>query len=129
MNPVTVIRQVADSEGTREGARAYFWCPGCDDLHGVGIPGDDGSQAPVQWEFNGDLERPTVSPSILVNGTQWDESSSFHKPRHKVGTGETTVCHSFLRGGRWEFLGDCTHALKGQTADMVPLPDWMLRDG
>lgn len=31
------------------------------------------------------------------------------------------VCHSFVRAGKIEFLGDCTHALKGQT---VPLPDW-----
>lgn len=31
------------------------------------------------------------------------------------------VCHSFVRAGKIEFLGDCTHALAGQT---VALPDW-----
>lgn len=34
-------------------------------------------------------------------------------------------CHSFLRAGRWQFLGDSAHALAGQTVDMVPLPDWL----
>ena len=28
------------------------------------------------------------------------------------------VCHSFVREGKIEFLGDCTHALKGQTVDL-----------
>ena len=31
------------------------------------------------------------------------------------------VCHSFVTDGRIRFLGDCTHALKGQT---VPIPEW-----
>ena len=37
------------------------------------------------------------------------------------------VCHTFIRAGQIEFLGDCTHALKGQTIPLPPLPDWVLR--
>lgn len=37
-------------------------------------------------------------------------------------------CHSFLRSGRWEFLSDSAHRLAGQTVDMVPLPDWFVRE-
>ena len=33
----------------------------------------------------------------------------------------TKVCHSFIRDGRIQFLGDCTHHLAGQTVD---LPDF-----
>lgn len=34
-----------------------FWCPGCDTAHG---PNDT-------WQFNGDVNKPTLSPSVLVN--------------------------------------------------------------
>ena len=36
-------------------------------------------------------------------------------------------CHSFIRNGHWEFLGDCAHSLAGQTVPMVPVPDWLVR--
>ena len=35
-------------------------------------------------------------------------------------------CHSFLKDGQWQFLGDCAHGLAGQTVPMVPLPDWLM---
>lgn len=56
-----------------------------------------------RWTFDGNLEAPTFTPSLLVHG-------AVTHPR----------CHSFLKGGTWEFLSDCTHALKDQK---VPLPD------
>ena len=34
-----------------------FWCPGCECAHAI-------SDAPGRWKFNGDLEAPTISPSI-----------------------------------------------------------------
>lgn len=37
-------------------------------------------------------------------------------------------CHSFLRNGVWEFLGDSAHRLAGQRVPVEPLPDWYLRD-
>lgn len=61
------------------------------------------------WSFNGDLDRPTFSPSILVY------------PSHKQGR-----CHSFVRDGKIEFLGDCDHALKGQTVELPELVDFNL---
>jgi hypothetical protein len=81
--------------------RIMFRCPGCDDNHGIVVDGSRG------WTWNGDGDRPTISPSILCTAT-W-------------GNGRKTVCHSFIRDGRWEFLGDCTHSLAGQTVDV---PDW-----
>lgn len=76
-------------------------CPGCKDTHL--IPDYDGSR--VRWTFNGDFERPTLSPSIK---TEWTTSKRSH------------ICHYFIRDGKIEFCGDCTHDLSGQT---VPLPD------
>lgn len=46
----------------------------------------------------------------------WNKDHPDDPTKFKCG-----VCHSFVRAGRIEFLGDCTHALAGQT---VPLPPW-----
>lgn len=80
-----------------------FWCPACDGAHAVRV----GSDAGPGWSYNGNPDKSTFSPSLLVN----------------LG-GETPgvpVCHSFVTDGRIEFLGDCTHALAGQTVD---IPDF-----
>lgn len=75
----------------------HFQCPGCCGAHFITTKGE----RPL-WQWNGDLERPTVTPSILV-------------------TLAGARCHLFIRDGNIQFLDDCDHALKGQT---VPLPDW-----
>lgn len=72
-----------------------FDCPGCGSLHSIQTP---------HWTFNEDLEKPTVSPSILVHG-------SHCHPR----------CHSFVKDGKIQFLDDCEHHLAGQT---VEIPEW-----
>lgn len=95
-----------------EGGRLLFWCPGCKEAHVVG----------PNWSFDGNYERPTFAPSIKVTGSQ------IERDEHGKWTGEWVlgpdgkplpqVCHSFVREGQIQFLGDCTHALAGQT---VPL--------
>ena len=89
---------------------AYIWCPACDDLHGLPI---EGTGHPV-WEFDGNLDAPTLSPSILTRyGPRGDEK-------------DDRVCHSFVRAGRWEYLTDCTLELAGQTVPMRALPSWVV---
>lgn len=109
------MRASLADNGNAPGRRVHFRCPGCSDVHGVVV------DVPEAWEWNGDLERPTISPSIHVGGVQWAPGEDFHKPAHDVAPGEGIVCHSFVRGGQIEFLNDCTHALAGQTVD---LPEW-----
>jgi len=83
--------------------QAYYYCPGCKEPHAVSIDPErarvmrDGSKP--CWTFNGNVDAPTLSPSV-------------NYPNH---------CHHFVRDGQIQFLGDCTHALAGQT---VELPDW-----
>ncbi|HWU21104.1 MAG TPA: DUF6527 family protein [Nocardioides sp.] len=102
------------------GCRVMFRCPGCDDNHTVRINCADG------WDFNGNLEHPTFTPSVLVHAVQWPEASGpvvgdRRRDRHPgVQPGEQTVCHSFVTEGRIQFLGDCTHQLAGQTVDLPP---------
>lgn len=74
--------------------RGYsFECPGCGIMHAVNVAGDGNV-----WTFNGDTERPTFTPSILIRNAE--------------------VCHSFVTDGRIQFLNDCTHALAGQTVEL-----------
>ena len=82
-----------------------FWCPGCDGAHVVAVGGG-------RWSWDGDVDAPTISPSILVTYQGKDAGQDDAPPAR---------CHSFMRAGRIEFLSDSTHALAGQT---VPLPDW-----
>lgn len=102
------------------GQHLWLWCPACEEPHMVVV------DAPGRWAWDGREDAPTIVPSIKVTGVQWDESYPFHKSRHRVAAGQPIVCHSFVRAGQWEFQNDCTHDLAGQTAPLVPLPDWML---
>jgi hypothetical protein len=72
----------------------HYMCPGCGYIHAL---------SPDVHKFNGDLDKPTFSPSLLQN---------FSPER---------ICHSFIADGRIQFLGDCWHQLKGQT---VELPEY-----
>lgn len=66
-------------------------------------------EGPKAWQWDRNTDEPTFSPSILVS-VNWPAED-----------GTPQVCHSFVRAGVIEFLGDCTHALNGQH---VPLPDF-----
>lgn len=100
-----------------EGNRIAFWCPGCKSAHQVGV----GERPGPRWTWNGDCDRPTFKPSILV---RWGCKVPGNEGWCKDGSNEPCicgVCHSFVTDGRIEFLGDCTHDLAGQTVD---LPSW-----
>lgn len=71
-----------------------IFCPGCKWEHLLDLG----------WTFNGNLEKPTFSPSLLVHNSPPPDGR----------------CHSFIADGKIRFLDDCTHELKGQT---VGLPD------
>lgn len=75
-----------------------FHCPGCGHGHAVTVNGKK-NNCNASWKWNGSLDKPTFEPSLNVVG----------------------YCHSFIKDGRIQFLGDCTHALNGQTVD---IPDW-----
>lgn len=89
-----------------EGDRLAFHCPGCDDAHVIRYGG------PEAWQWDGNPELPTISPSVLVEyGKRPDSTGEWRDKR----------CHSFVHSGRIEFLSDCTHKLAGETVD---LPVW-----
>ena len=81
-----------------------FYCPACKKEHIVSV--GPKSYWDLRWTFNGDYEKPTINPSLLV--------------RYKMPQGDK-VCHSFIRDGKIQYLGDCTHGMAGKT---VEIPDW-----
>jgi hypothetical protein len=79
------------------------WCPGCDHAHAISV----NNPGRPNWQFDGNVFRPTVSPSIRIFTPAYE------------GDPERTDCHYFIRNGQLEFCGDSAHALKGK---IVPLP-------
>jgi len=110
------LNRIANVEG-----QYLFHCPGCKCCHAIWTV----TLNPItkgRWEFNGDIYRPTVSPSILVRGTEpITDAQADAILRGEPFEPKQIVCHSFIREGKIQFLSDCTHELAGQTVD---LPDW-----
>lgn len=81
-----------------------FWCSPCahlsptGGLHAVSVPA---------WRWNGDLDRPTIRPSVLTR--RGDER-----------------CHLFVTDGQIEYLADSSHDAAGFTLDLGDLPAWSL---
>lgn len=80
-----------------------FHCPGCNMIHSIDS----------RWNFNGDLNSPTISPSLLVR----------YPTKNKM-----LICHSFINDGKIKYLHDSTHELAGKTVEIpdfeILYPDW-----
>lgn len=90
-----------NKEGKPLCTRYWFYCPGCKCPHAYRVAVENGENKQPLWEFTGDLEKPTFSPSLLAVGEQ--------------------RCHLYVKDGQIQFLSDCHHELAGQT---VPIPEF-----
>lgn len=104
-------RRLGEPEGR---IRHSYWCPGCQTIHGIYIRDTDAGQT-FGWDFDGNLDAPTYSPSQLSYWITRDGDRDIEN-----------LCHTFIRDGMIQFLADCTHGLRGQTVPMSPLPDFLL---
>lgn len=158
-NPVA---RVVEYTASAPGKQVWTWCPGCDTIHPFTIESDGRLNGGTTWEWDGNLEAPTFSPSLLVHmsvhlcegehdpvvcedpaceatghalGAMVDGKPTWRFPDEQPddydirGHGQPHTrepafgpCHSFLRAGVWDFLGDSAHHLAGQQVPMVPLP-------
>ena len=114
-------RLVLTTDGDETYQSLYFWCPGCEQIRG-GEKYGGAHSLPVTpttkktfWEFDGNLELPTLSPSILTRGHFYTGPDT---PAREY------VCHSFLKAGIFQFLSDCTHSLANQFVPIPDLPEW-----
>ncbi len=114
-----------------QGPALSFWCQGCNEAHTVGV-------GPSGWSWNGDAEKPVFSPSVLVTGRSFTaKGEADFEAWHAAGCPKPAPafeaadrrCHTFVgcngaQPGQIIFLGDCTHALAGQTVELADWPDW-----
>ncbi len=77
------------------------------------------------WGWNGFLDFPTFTPSILTKTGHYIDGNDKEcwcniKERLGVDSGgfNCYLCHSFVTDGRIQFLSDSSHALSGQTVDL-----------
>lgn len=107
-----------------------IFCPACQCGHGLAVGRNEGPS----WLFNGNQERPTFSPSLLVqsvaNPPLDPETNDFKRgpdgaylkgPDGRLLGAKDVRCHSIITDGRISFCTDCTHELAGQNVD---LPDF-----
>jgi hypothetical protein len=111
------LRKWVDPKSGDEGLT--YWCQGCNKAHSIQTKGD------YVWDWNGDVERPVFSPSVLVtwpaNPNAGEEFKEWRTERR---------CHTFVgcngaQPGQVIFLGDCTHALRGTVQPFPDLPEHM----
>ena len=86
-----------------------FECPGCGSQH-VYYTVEFNTPPNPTWTFNGNLEKPTFSPSLLVRYEYGDPPK-----KHQ--------CHLVMTDGMIKYFNDCTHALSGQTVPVPPHPN------
>lgn len=89
-----------------------FWCPGCRSIHDISV--NSGA-----WTWDGDEDKPSVMPSIRVDGKlplNDDEYEAVLRGERVVT--HPFVCHSFITDGRIKFENDSTHSIAGQTVDL-----------
>ena len=85
-----------------------FHCPGCEHGHIFYTKSWATENGPTpKWDFNGDLEKPTFSPSLL------NVCEKHHDPKQRR-------CHLCVTDGAIVFCNDCTHDYASLT---VVLPD------
>jgi hypothetical protein len=75
------------------------WCPACEQVHIL----------PDSWKFNGDVDKPTFSPSFK-------HTLVARAPLH--GPDNFRICHYILTDGKIQFCPDSWH----KRSDIVSMP-------
>lgn len=113
-----------------EGGGFIYWCAGCETHHVVYPAGSNPNGAQWKVESTNPL---TLSPSVKhrfskmtakgkADYEKW-VNDGMPKPCPESFESEDVLCHYFIRGGKIQYLNDCTHSLKGKTVDMVKMDD------
>lgn len=103
------------------------YCPACKELHTIYVRGNSPS-----WTFNGDLCKPSFSPSMKITGKQIvvNESGEWTGEwvLDKAGKPLPSCCHYFITNGEIRYCTDCTHEYSGKTIALPVLPSWASDD-
>lgn len=106
-----------------------YVCPACDEQHHVPVLINQKGPANEGWNWNGNEERPTLSPSVkLTSGKyvpEWDKIKHEYDDRSGQEWIEknSRICHYFIRDGRIEYCGDCTHTMAGKKVELPEIKE------
>ena len=99
------------------------WCPACEEAHVL----------PDTWSFDGDLERPSFSPSFKHEGVRrvFDPDGRWTGEwvRNADGSVVPFTCHYNLKAGILEFCQDCTHSMANSRVPLPRLPAGLVDPG
>lgn len=102
------------------------YCPGCRSHHLIWVE-QPNSETGARWTFDGNLEAPTFSPSVVcfhyVGADGKFENAYDENGKRRPDAVRKTDCHYFLRAGQLQFCSDSPHHLAGQTVPLPELPD------
>lgn len=109
------IKGVINQDDERVTGTWLFYCEGCKSHHQIW---DKTSNANAKWDFNGDVNKPSFSPSIKVQYTDYkkDENDNIIKDSIKE-----IICHSWITDGMIKYFDDSTHDLAGKTIELPNL--------
>lgn len=98
-----------------EGDPGDYWhpCPGCNTLEEWSRGGATHrlpTKGEYAWQFNGDVAKPTFSPS-------------FRHTSHRGPEKTVRVCHYIITDGKIHYCDDSTHALAGQVIEMPDIDE------
>lgn len=83
----------------------WVYCPAC--KHAEQILVRSATTSRPSWEWNGDYEKPSFTPSVKITG------------------GPGYCCHYYITDGQFRYQDDCSHDLKGAIVDVPDLPaEW-----
>jgi hypothetical protein len=97
------------------------WCPGCEEMHSL----------PDNWAFDGNLEKPTFTPSFKHSGVKKTVVDGKWTGGWERDNNDNTipfVCHYVLTAGVLNFCGDSTHMLAGKSVPLPKLPEGLTDD-
>jgi hypothetical protein len=69
-----------------------------------------------KWTWNGDVDKPTLRPSLLTQGTRYLGGEAKDKSNWKAFR-----CHIWITDGQAIFLDDTDHEHKGMTLNLIEL--------
>lgn len=108
-----------------ESGYVSYSCPACGHLHSVPVR----PVAAERWNWNGNLEAPTLTPSVFnrsIKPLTEEEGLAYDAAYESLGAAILNDsrfrwwCHHFVTDGKIVYCNDCTHSYSGQT---VPLPE------
>lgn len=107
--------QISSKLRSVEGELSH-WCPGCEEMHIL----------PNTWNFDGNLEYPTFSPSFKHSGIKTEKINGIWTGewiKDQNGNFVPFICHYILTSGILNFCNDSTHIFAGKSLPLPLLPE------